>query len=267
MRLVNVLVVAAWLQTSPAAVANPAATRVSGLAEAQRLFYSSKYKEAAAEVAPLRLANSVTDALAAYEVHTSALHFQIRDLLGDAKDKQKALRACAPCQPLLREFEADVITGRATAATRLAAVPDDGEVRYFQAKLVLNRLWLQNGMLGRRTGLGDYRAARGDLDRVLKREPGHIRARVARAWIDYFVDTRVPWGFKWVFGGGDRKKAVVALQAADADATDPFDKAEAGFALWNALVREQRTADARALAERLLTAFPENGELKKFLGR
>jgi hypothetical protein len=90
---------------------------------------------------------------------------------------------------------------------------------------------------------------------------------VARAWIDYFVDSRVPWGFKWVFGGGDRKKAVIALQAAVAEASDPFDKAEAEFGLWNALVREHRTADARVVAQRLLTSFPENGELKKFLGR
>ena len=267
LRLVRILVVAAPLWVALAPVSPPVSTPPTGLAEAQRLFYSGKYKEAASEVAPLRLSDTVVTALAAYELHSSALHFLIRDLLGEAKDRQKALRACGPCADLLREMEADVVTGRAAAATRLAVAPDDVQARYYQAKIMLNRLWLQNGTLGRRTGLGDYRAARADLDRVLQRVPGHIRARVARAWIDYFVDSRVPWGFKWVFGGGDRKKAVIALQAAEAEASDPFDKAEAGFGLWNALVREQRTADARVVAERLHTTFPDNAELKKFLGR
>jgi hypothetical protein len=266
-RLVKILIVAAPLWAALAPVSRPQAPSPSGLTEAQRLFYSGKYKEAAAVVAPLRLSDVPANALAAYELHSSALHFQIRDLLGEGKDRQKALRACGPCAGLLRELEADVVTGRATAATRLAVAPNDVQARYYQAKLMLNRLWLQNGTLGRRTGLGDYRAARADLDRVLQRVPGHIRARVARAWIDYFVDSRVPWGFKWVFGGGDRKKAITALQAAEAEASDPFDKAEAGFGLWNALVREQRTADARVVAERLYTTFPDNGELKKFLGR
>ena len=262
-----VLIVAAPVWGPMAGVSGPAAGPPAGLPEAQRLFYSGKYKEAVREAAPLRLSDTVANALAAYELHSSALHFQVRDLLGEAKDRQKALRACGPCADLIRELEADVVTGRATAATRLAVAPDDVQARYYQAKLMLNRLWLQNGTLGRRTGLGDYRAARADLDRVLQRAPGHVRARVARAWIDYFVDSRVPWGFKWMFGGGDRKKAVTALQAAVAEASDPFDKAEAEFGLWNALVREKRTADARVVAERLYSSFPENAELKKFLGR
>ena len=266
-RFALVPLLAAYLLTAVASRPFAAPAQATSLEQAQRLFYSGKYKEAADAVAPRRVAAQPTDALAAFELRTSALHFQIKDLLGDAKDRQKALKACTACAALLRDFDADIVSGRATAATRLAVAPDDVQVRYFQAKLTLNRLWLLNGTLGRRTGLGDYRASRADLDRVLKRVPGHIRARVARAWIDYFVDSRVPFGFKWVFGGGDRKKAVIALQAADAEASDVFDKAEAAFALWNALVREQRLADARAVAERLYVSFPDNGDLKKFLKR
>ena len=257
------LAVPLWL----AAGDNSPAERTAqpGLTEAQRLFYSGQYKEAATAAAPARVSTTATEALAAFELHSSALHFQVKDLLGEAKDRQKALKACGACDGLLREFEADIVSGRAAAATRLASAPNDALTRYFHAKLTLNRLWMQNGTLGRRSGMGDYRAARADLDRVLKQIPGHIRATVARAWIEYVVDSRVPFGFKWMFGGGDRKKAIAALRAADAAATDPFDKAEAGFALWNALVREKRTAEARPVAEGLLAAFPENAELKRYL--
>ncbi len=237
------------------------------LAEAQRLFYSGKYKEAAAAAAPVRVSDTGTEALAAFELHSSALHFQVKELMGEAKDRQKALKACAPCDGLLRDFDADIVSGRAAAATRLASAPNDALARYFHAKLTLNRLWLQNGTLGRRTGMGDYRAARADLDRVLTQVPGHIRASVARAWIEYVVDSRVPFGFKWMFGGGDRKKAIASLRTAEAAASDQFDRAEAGFALWNALVREKRTAEAKPVAERLLATFPENEELKRFLAK
>lgn len=252
-----------WLAAGaapPQGAPSPAA-----LAEAHRLFYSGKYKESAAAAAPLRVSGNTAEMLAAFDLHSSALHFQVKALLGDAKDRQKALKACAPCDGLLRDFEADVVSARAAASTRLAVAPDDSLIRYFHAKLTLNRLWLQNGTLGRRSGMGDYRAARANLDRVLQRMPGHVRATVARAWIEYIVDSRVPFGFKWMFGGGDRKKAITALRAAEAAATDPFDKAEAGFALWNALVREKRDTEARPVAERLLAVFPGNEELKRYL--
>jgi hypothetical protein len=31
-----------------------------------------------------------------------------------------------------------------------------------------------------------------------------LRARVARAWIDYIVDTRMPLGTRWLLGGGNK---------------------------------------------------------------
>ena len=119
--------------------------------------------------------------------------------------------------------------------------------------------------LGRRTGWSEYWEARRSLDAVLKRNPSHVRARVARAWIDYIVDTKVPWGVRWVLGGGNKKKALrVAQEAAGADAGF-FTKAEAGFALWEMQIREKNFTDAVATARLLARDFPENRELSDFL--
>src|SRR4029077_20535197 len=100
-------------------------------------------------------------------------------------------------------------------------------------KLDLNYVWLQLGPLGRKKGWDEYWEARRSLDAVLKRNPGHVRARVARAWIDYIVDTRMPRGTRWVLGGGDRKRALSTMQeSADAEAAY-FVHVEALFALWD----------------------------------
>jgi len=61
---------------------------------------------------------------------------------------------------------------------------------FFLGKLDLNYVWLQLGPLRRKTGWDEYWEARRSLDAVLKANPRHVRARVARAWIDYIVDTR-----------------------------------------------------------------------------
>src|SRR5205085_10742114 len=95
--------------------------------------------------------------------------------------------------------------------------------------------------------------------------PAHVRARVARAWIDYIVDTRMPFGAKWLLGGGNRKRALLTIQdAASADA-DFFVHAEARFALWELQVRERNARTAVAVARGLAVDFPENPELAKYL--
>jgi hypothetical protein len=100
---------------------------------------------------------------------------------------------------------------------------------------------------------------------VLKRNPGHVRARVARAWIDYIVDTKLPRGTKWLLGGGNKKRGLLVVrQAANAEA-DFFIQAEAGFALWDMQVREGAVVDAIATARELARDFPENRDLIKFL--
>ncbi len=230
---------------------------------AQRLFYNARYDAAAAQALQIRTAEPGN--LSAFELRTSALLFQLRRAIGDAADKDKALKQCAPCPALMAAFKDETASGLALARAHLKKTPADDTAQFFLGKLNLNHVWLHLGTLGRRTGWGEYWEARRSLDAVLKRSPGHVRARVARAWIDYIVDTKVPWAFRWVLGGGDKKKAVaVARQAADANA-DFFTKTEAGFALWEMLIREKNFTDAVVVARRLARDFPENRELTDFL--
>ena len=48
--------------------------------------------------------------------------------------------------------------------------------------------------------LGRHADARRSLDAVIKDHPRNVRALVARAWIDYIVDTKMPWGTRWLLG-------------------------------------------------------------------
>ena len=100
---------------------------------------------------------------------------------------------------------------------------------------------------------------------MLKINPHNVRARVARAWIDYIVDTRIPWGARWMLGGGGKKKALAVLREAADDDADFFPHAEATFSLWDILVRERQVVEATAVAERLAAMFPENSEVATFL--
>jgi hypothetical protein len=242
----------------------PAAAPTTALATAQRRFYDGRYLEAADLALALR-ASDPND-LASYELRTSALLFQIKRLVGEAKDKEKAFKACQPCPDLLSLLLADFKEGQAAARSRLATAPDDETTRFFLGKLNLNYVWLQLGPLGKRTGWNEYWEARRSMDAVLEKNPTHVRARVARAWIEYIVDTRTPWGFGWILGGGSKKRALETLRAAAAAPDSAFfDRTEAEFALWEMQVREKNVPAAREIARRLATEFPENRELVRFL--
>jgi hypothetical protein len=235
----------------------------AALIDGQKLFYNGQYEAAAAEAVSLR--SSDADALAACELQTSALHFQIKRLLGDAANKSKALELCAECPQLLTDFREAFMAGRSLAQERLKTNPEDEEALFFLGKIDLNHVWLHLGTLGRKTGWDEYWEARRSLDALLKRDPSHVRARVARAWIDYIVDTRVPWALRWVLGGGDKKKALRTLrEAADAE-SDYFVQIEAAFGLWEMQVRERNMPEAVAIARQLARDFPENRELVRFL--
>ncbi len=237
--------------------------RAPGLDDAERLFYNGRYADAAAIAAELCTADPET--LPACELRTSALLFQIRRAIGEAPDRRKALAACGVCEPLLTAFVADTRRAQAMARARLVAVPADDTALFFLGKLGLNYVWLQLGTLGRKTGWDEYWEARRSLDKVLRATPGHVRAKVARAWIDYIVDTRLPRGTKWLLGGGSRKRGLDAVrEAAMADA-DVFDRAEARFALWDMQVREREVARALDTARVLAVEFPDNPELRRFI--
>ena len=172
------------------------------------------------------------------------------------------MRACAE---LLSLFVTETRRGQAIARARLKVQPEDEETLFFLGKLDLNYVWLQLGTLGRKTGWDEYWEARRSLDKVLKANPEHVRAKVARAWVDYIVDTRMPRGTRWLLGGGNKKRGMRAVAEAATVAADTYVRAEAGFALWDMQVRERNLQEAVATARTLARDFPDNQELTKFI--
>lgn len=233
------------------------------LADAQSLFYNAHY-EAAAALTLVRRAPDTPD-LANDELRTSALLFQLRALIEDQGDKGRALKNCATCAEVIAAFFAEVHRGQDQAHTVLRSNPDDDAALFFLGKMDLNYVWLQLGLLGRKTGWDEYWEARRSLDAVLRHNPQHTRARVARAWIDYIVDTKMPWGTRWLLGGGDRKQALVDVRGAASMDVDFFMHAEAGFALWDMCVREHNLTEAIEVARGLARDFPDNQEIAAFL--
>jgi hypothetical protein len=234
------------------------------LEDAQRSFYSGRYEDAAALSVGLCAAGTAND-LEACELRTSSLHFQIRRAMGDSADRERAWTACAACPDLLSVFIADTTRARAVARTRLQQNPDDESALFLLGKIDLNYVWLQLGTRGRKTGWDEYWEARTSLDKVLARNPVHLRARVARAWIDYIVGTKMPRGTRWLLGGGSKKKGLrVVREAADGEG-DFFERTEAAFALWDMQVRERELVEAVATARQLARDFPDNRELTRFL--
>ena len=240
------------------------------LTDAYRLFYNARYEEAAALAMALR---STTQDLENDEVRTSALLFQLRGLLNgqDARDndnksqKSEMLKACAKCADVLAAFMTDLHHGQALARWRLKEKPNDDEALFFLGKLDLNYVWLELGLLGHKTGWDEYWEARKSLDAVLKQNPSHVRARVARGWIDYIVNTRMPWGTRWILGGGNKKRGLAFVREAAAMDADIWTRAEAEFALWDLNVREKNFGEATVIAQRLGRQFPENREVAKYL--
>jgi len=251
--------------------AQDAQTPPPSLPDAYRLFYNARYEEAAAHAVALR-ATGAHD-LENDEVRTSALLFQLRGLLNgqDARDndnkgeKSETLKRCLTCTEVMAAFMIDLHHGQALARARLKEKPNDEEALFFLGKLDLNYVWLELGLLGHKTGWDEYWEARKSLEAVLKRNPNHVRARVARGWIDYIVNTRMPWGTRWILGGGNKKRGLAAVREASTMEADEWTRAEAEFALWDMNVREKNFNDATVIAQRLGRQFPENREVAKYL--
>jgi tetratricopeptide (TPR) repeat protein len=243
--------------------AAPSSNWSASLDEAHRLFYSGRYEAAAALALDVRTQNP--ESLSASELRTSALHFQMRRAIGEPQNRETAWKQCAACHELMAVFMAELATGQAAARARLQANPADEEALFFLGKLDLNYVWLQLGTAGKKTGWGEYWEARKSLDAVLKHNPAHVRAQVARAWIDYIVDTKLPRGTKWMLGGGNRKRGLATVREAAQSTAEPFVQAEARFGLWDMQVRERKIADALVTARALARDFPDNEELAKFV--
>jgi hypothetical protein len=230
---------------------------------AQLEYYNARYDRAAA----LTLGPCTTDVtgVAACELHTAALLLQMRSALGAAAGKASAWKDCLGCPALLSAFKLALARGQVLARARLQEQPLDDETRFLLGKLDLNYVWLQLGTLGHKTGWDEYWEGRRALDQVLARQPGHVRARVARGWVDYIVDTKMPRGTRWLLGGGNKKKGLLAIREAAGVESDFFTRAEARFALWDTQIRERDASGALATADILIRDFPENQDLRKFL--
>lgn len=243
------------------------ADRGDSLEMAARLYFNGLY-DASADMA-LRLRDFAPEDLAAYEQRTSALHFQLKRELAAIsiriRDRKRALRECRRCQELADIIKVDVADGRAIAHARLKANPKDVDALFYLGKLNLTYVWLHNDTLGQRAGIGEYREARRVLDDVLELEPDHVRARIARAFIDHAIDTRVPWAFRWVLGGGDKEGALSTVRETATLPAAPMVRAEAEFALWEMLTKANQMGDAEAVARSLSAEFPQNRELQRFL--
>ena len=241
--------------------AEPGTSDPQSLTDARAAFYNASFEQAGALTVELCAA----DELEACELRTAALLMEIKRAIGDSKDKDKAFKACAKCQALLDAFLEATSRGQAAARAKLKANPSDEAAQFLLGKIDLNYVWLQLGTLGRKTGWDEYWEARRTLDAILKHNPQNVRAKVARAWIDYIVDTRMPRGTRWVLGGGNKKRAIAALREAAVADTDVYTSAEARFGLWDVLVREKNFPEAVALARALAKDFPANTDLPKFL--
>ena len=139
----------------------PPAIRTSSLSLAHEAFYNARYEEAAAHA--FESLASAPDDLAAYELRTTALLFQVKRLLGDDKkpnhDPQKPNHprpACERCPDLIAAFLSDISAAQGLARDRLRAEPADETVLYFLGKIDLNYVWLHLGPLGRKAGWSEY---------------------------------------------------------------------------------------------------------------
>ena len=243
----------------------PDVTSSALLDRANHLFYSGAYEASAALALDVRIRDIVN--LEASELRTAALHFQIRRALGTPKDRGKAWKECDVCQELMPVFLDEFTLGREAAPAAVEADLADDEALFLLGKLDLNYVWLQLATVGRKTGWGEFKEARASLKTLLERRPDHIRGKVAQAWIDYIVATSLPPGTRWLLGGGNKKRGLLAVeQAAEADAPT-YVNAEARFALWDMRAREENFEEAVVTARALLQDFPDNRELVRFIAR
>lgn len=261
--LVLLVLAAAGARAQQAVAGQPADNRSPTLEAAQHHFYSSRYTVAADQA--LQRINATPTDLAAFELRTSALHFQIRRAMGNGKDRKAAFAACSTCPALLEVFLAEIKRGKEAAKARLVEAPADEQAMYYLSKINFSYVWLQLSTLGKRTGWDEYWEARRHVETVLKGHPSHLRARVAQAWMEYIVGSRVPWGTRWLMGGGNKDRGVRAMRNAAAAPGDVYSEVEADFALWEMLVREGKRAEALPMAKDLLAKFPDNEDLAKFL--
>ena len=103
------------------------------LAEAQRLFYNGRYD--AAETLTLTLCTADLETLAACELHSSTLLFQIKHVIGGKRDKAAALKQCGRCAEWMAAFKRATLSAQTIARARLQVAPQDQQTRFLLGKI------------------------------------------------------------------------------------------------------------------------------------
>ena len=206
--------------------------------------------------------------LAACELYTAALHFQMKRAMGQSDDRGQAWKACAICPSVMTAFKAALARGQTVARARLREQPTDDETRFLLGKLDLNYVWLQLGTLGRKTGWAEYKEAQTLARRGARSGSPDTCGREWRArGSTTLLIRRLPWGTRWLLGGGNKKRGLAVgsrggRQPSRISSCAPKPR----FALWDMQVREQDVDGARETARILVRDFPENQELRRFVG-
>ena len=232
-------------------------TGAATLTDAYRLFYNAHYEEAAALALTLRVdGHAGSRERRSPDVGSAVSAARPAQRSGRAQgddDKDEALKRCAQVRRRAGGVHDRSPSRSGTCARLLKAKPDDEDALFFLGKLDLNYVWLQLGLLGHKTGWDEYWEARKSLDAVLKLNPEHVRARVARGWIDYIVNTRMPWGTRWLLGGGNKKRGIAVVREAatmEADSSRaPRRSSRCGTCTCAKRIRRGHRARAKARAQ------------------
>ena len=180
--LVSVVVIADARPSGAQSIPPPggALQHHSNVEAAQREFYNARYESAARMT--LETCAAELSALAACELRTAALLFQIRVLLATQSDKDVAWKKCATCPDLLSAFKVALALGQTAARARLLEHPTDDETLFLLGKLNLNYVWLQLGTLGH-DRLGQVLGST-EVARHRPRTSTGPRESACRAWLD-----------------------------------------------------------------------------------
>ncbi|HUF47132.1 MAG TPA: tetratricopeptide repeat protein [Vicinamibacterales bacterium] len=160
---------------------------------------------------------------------------------------------------LLAELTSAVERAIALADDRVARDPERVDARYELGAAYAIQASFRASVEGSvRSAFGAARQAYSNQERVLAREPEHPGANVIAGTYRYVVSglglpTR--WLAYMVGFGGDRERGIAMIEAASRHTRSEVDALAALLLIYT---REDRHADALAVAERLARAYPRN---------
>ena len=113
------LLAVVWVASAALAQESASVPKPGTLDDAHRAYYNGRYEAAAA----ITLDPCMTgeNGLAACELYTAALHFQIKRAMGQSDDRGQAWKACAICPSVMTAFKAALARGQTVARARLRA--------------------------------------------------------------------------------------------------------------------------------------------------